>query len=165
MISLINYMFCVLFILIEGLVSLISALISTIRRIISLISGRILTTCGIISLIFGLISLQVSALQLNTLCSACTALERRYCLQKMHFLRPTLVCNTCLGEHFDQVLGKSTWWLWNNLCITFYSKNIPKYLRLWPYCISFCQFKRGLCTHKIQYGLSPNAFVNCHCKK
>ena len=56
-----------------------------------------------------------------------SALEQLYCLQKMHFWRPTLVCNTCLGEHFDQFLAKSTGRLWINLYITCYSGKIPKY--------------------------------------
>ena len=68
-----------------------------------------------------------------------SALEQQYCLQKMHFRRPTPACNTYLGEHFDQVSAKSTGRLWVYLCFTFYSGNQPKYLRLWSYCISFEQ--------------------------
>ena len=66
-----------------------------------------------------------------------SALEQQYCLQKMHYWRPTSACNTNLGDHFDKVLAKSTGRLWVYLCLTFYSGNQPKYLRLWPYCISF----------------------------
>ena len=68
-----------------------------------------------------------------------SALEQQYCLQKMHFWRPTPACNTYLGHHFDQVSAKSTGRLWVYLCFSFYSGNQPKYLQLWPYCISFVQ--------------------------
>ena len=80
-------------------------------------------------------------------------------LQKMHFWRPTPTCNTYLAEHFDQVSAKSTGRLWFYMCFTFYNGKQPKYLRLWPFCISFVQKKPTKTNRKeIRYSQSCKYF-------
>ena len=93
-------------------------------------------------------------------------LEQQYCFQRMHFWRTIPACNTYLGEHLDKFSAKSTGRLWINLCFTFYNGNIPKYVWLWPICISFCQFRWVFFAQK-KYNIAKvaNILIDSHCKK
>ena len=95
-----------------------------------------------------------------------SALEQQYCLQEMHFWKPTPASNIYFGEHFDQVAAKSTGQLWFYPGFTFYNGNQPKYLRLWPFGIFFCA-KNPTKTERQKYNTAKvaNILVSFHCKK
>ena len=94
------------------------------------------------------------------------ALEHQYCVQKMHFWRPTPSGNTYLLEHFDQVSAKSTGRFWIYLYFTFLQWEQTKiFVTLSIYY--FFSAKNITKNIRKKYNIAKvvNILVYSHCKK